>query len=179
MFEIKGKIVFDPINKTKKHYSQSSWKKVAMIEFSDDMWSYYAWFLEKEHNVKLNKPLRGSHFTIVNDIVSDDLYLEVREFFNGKEITMFIDPTNIRANKGGHWWIKVYSDDSQNIRNVMDLGVSYFGFHLTMGLATHDELEKSEIVRVTHTDGYVAGNKLYIERLIRKGVLKYKDGRFV
>jgi hypothetical protein len=92
---------------------------------------------------------------------------------------MYIDPTNVRANEKGHWWLKVYSDDAQNIRNVMGLGVPYFGFHLTIGLATHDELEKSEIVRVTKTDGYVDGNRLLIERLIRKGVLKYKDGSLV
>ena len=61
----------------------------------------------------------------------------------------------------------------------MCLGTPYFGFHLTMGLATHDELEKSEIVRITKTKGYFEGNKLFIERLIRKGVLKYKDGKFI
>lgn len=179
MFEVKGKIVFDPINKTKKHNSQASWKKVAMVEFNDDAWSYYSWFLEKEHGIKLNKPLRGSHFTIINDIVDDEIYLQARDFFSNKDITIFIDPTNVRANDKGHWWVKVYSDDAQNIRNAMGLGTPYFGFHLTMGLATHDELEKSEIVRITKTKGYFEGNKLFIERLIRKGVLKYKDGKFI
>jgi hypothetical protein len=179
MFEIKGKIVFDPINKTKKHHNQASWKKVAMVEFRDDIWSYYSWFLEKRFNLKLNKPLRGTHFTIINDIVDDEVYLQAKELFDGKEVTIQYDPNLVRSNKKGHWWLKAYSDDAQNIRNVMGLGDPYFGFHITIGLATHDELEKSEIVRVNKTNGYIDGNKLFIERLINKGVLKYKDGRFI
>jgi hypothetical protein len=179
MFEIKAKISFDPINVTKKHSKQSEWKKVALVELKDDTFALYSWFLEKEHGIKLNKPLRGSHFTVINDIVDDNIYLQAKDLFGGKEITLFIDPTNVRANSKGHWWIKVYSDDAQNIRNVMGLGDPYFGFHLTIGLATHDELEKSEIVRITNTKGYKEGSKLYIERLIRKGVLKWKDDKFI
>jgi hypothetical protein len=74
MFEVKGKISFDPINVTKKHSRQAEWKKVAMVELSDDYYALYSWFLEKEHGIKLNKPIRGSHFTIINDIVSDEVY---------------------------------------------------------------------------------------------------------
>jgi hypothetical protein len=67
MFELKGKIQFDPVNVTRKHSRQSSWKKTAMIKIDDDTWSYYAWFIEKRFNLKLNKPLRGTHITIIND----------------------------------------------------------------------------------------------------------------
>jgi hypothetical protein len=146
MFEIKGKILFDPINVTKKHNAQSSWKKVAMVEFKDDIWAYYSWFLEKRFNLKLNKPLRGTHFTIINDIVDDEIYLQAKELFHGKEITIQYDPTLIRSNKNGHWWLKAYSDDAQNIRNVMGLGSPYFGFHITIGLATHLQLEQSKYI---------------------------------
>ena len=41
MYEIKGKIVFDPIDKTKKHAKQSSWKKNVMVEFKDDTWDFF------------------------------------------------------------------------------------------------------------------------------------------
>lgn len=146
MFQLKGKILFDPINKTKKHHSQSSWKKVAMVQFDDDLWEYYSWFLLKRFNLKLNKPLRGTHFTIINDIVDDQIYLEAKELFHGKEIIVEYDPTIIRSNKGGHWWVKGYSDDAQNIRNVMGLGDPYFGFHITIGLATHLQLEHSRYI---------------------------------
>jgi hypothetical protein len=146
MFELKGRILFDPINKTKKHHSQSSWKKVAMVQFDDDIWEYYSWFLLKRFNLKLNKPLRGTHFTIINDIVDDEIYLGAKELFHGKEITIQYDPTIIRSNKAGHWWMKVYSDDAQNIRSVMGLGNPYFGFHMTIGLATHLQLEHSRYI---------------------------------
>ena len=90
MFTIKGILEFDPINVTKKHDNQSSWKKVAIVRFEndDDTWSYYAWFLKKRFNLNLNKPLRGTHLTIINDIVDDNLYEMGRQLFQGKEITI-------------------------------------------------------------------------------------------
>ena len=57
MFSIKGKIVFDPINVTKKHNSQAVWKKVAIVKFDCDIYAYYSWFLQKRFNLFLNKPL--------------------------------------------------------------------------------------------------------------------------
>ena len=79
MFEIKGKIVFDPINVTKKHNDQSTWKKVAIVKFDCDIYAYYSWFLQKRFNLFLNKPLRGTHLTFINDIVDDDVYLKARD----------------------------------------------------------------------------------------------------
>lgn len=179
MFKIKGKITFDPINKTKKHEKQSQWKKTALVEFKDDTYKLYAWFIDKTFGIKLNKPLRGSHFTIINDIVDDDIYLEAKKIFKDKEITLFLDTTNIKANDKGHWWIKVYSDDAQNIRNVMGLGKPYFGFHFTIGLATHDQLEQSEYIRTYQTKGFKEANDFLIRRYINKGILKYENGKFL
>ena len=147
MYEIKGKIVFDPIDKTKKHVRQSSWKKNVMVEFKDDTWAYYSWFLKNRFNLVLNKPLRGTHFTLVNDIVDGDIYAQAKKMFDGTEITIQYDPTNIRSNDKGHWWLKAYSDDAKNIRRVMGLDeYPFFGFHITMGLATHLQLEHSRYI---------------------------------
>ena len=146
MFKIKGKIVFDPVNVTKKHSKQSSWKKTVMVKFNCDTHDYYSWFLKKRFNLKLNKPLRGTHFTIINDIVNNDLYNESKKIFDGREIEITYDPFLIRSNEKGHWWLKAYSDDAQNIRNVMGLGDPYFGFHITIGLATHLQLEHSKYI---------------------------------
>ncbi len=148
MFEMKGILEFDPINVTKKHLKQASWKRVAVIKFDNDICEYYSWFIAKRFNLKLNKPLRGAHVTIISDIVdSDELYTQARELLNGKEITIKYDPTNIRANKKGHWWVKVYCDDVKNIRTIMGLNPDpYFGLHLTMGLATHLQLEHSNYI---------------------------------
>jgi hypothetical protein len=147
MFELKGKIEFDPVNVTKKHNDQSSWKKTAMVKFDDDTFAYYSWFLKKRFNLFLNKPLRGTHITIINDKCDDEIYAKAREIFHGKEITFRYDPTFIRANGKGHWWLKVDSEDSKNIRTAMGLTPDpYFGLHLTIGLATHLQLEHSKYI---------------------------------
>ena len=147
MFELIGKIEFDPVNVTKKHSKQASWKKTAMVKFDCDIWEYYSWFLQKRFNLYLNKPLRGTHVTIINDMVDDDIYKQARDMFHGKEIRIKYDPTQIRANRKGHWWINAESDDAKNIRSVMGLTPDpYFGLHLTIGLATHLQLEHSDYI---------------------------------
>ena len=147
MFELIGKIEFDPVNVTKKHNKQASWKKTAMVKFDCDIWEYYSWFLQKRFNLFLNKPLRGTHVTIINDMMDDDIYKQARDMFHGKEIRIKYDPTQIRANRKGHWWINAESDDAKNIRSVMGLTPEpYFGLHLTIGLATHLQLEHSDYI---------------------------------
>jgi hypothetical protein len=146
MFEMKGILVFDPINVTKKHNAQSAWKKVAIVKFDCELYDYYSWFLKKRFNLFLNKPLRGTHLTFINDIVDDDVYLKAKEMFDGKEVTVYYDPTIVRSNKSGHWWLKSESLDCANIRSVMGLGDPYFGYHITIGLATHLQLEHSKYI---------------------------------
>lgn len=146
MFTIKGKIKFDPVDVTKKHLKQASWKRVAIVEFNDDTWEYYAWFLKRRFNLRVNKPLRGTHFTLINDIVDNDIYLQAKKMFDGKEISISYDPEIIRSNEKGHWWIKAESDDANNIRSVMGLGDPFFGFHITIGRATHLDLEHSKYI---------------------------------
>ena len=150
MLELIGKIEFDPVNVTKKHNKQASWKKTAMVKFDCDIWEYYSWFLKKRFNLYLNKPLRGTHLTIINDKFDSEteyLYDQGRQLFHGKEIRIQYDPTLIRANDKGHWWINAQSDDAKNIRSVMGLTPDpYFGFHITIGLATHLQLEHSKYI---------------------------------
>ena len=179
MFELKGKIEFDPINVTKKHDIQSSWKRTVMVKFNDDLYSYYAWFVKKRFNLLLNKPLRGTHMTIVNDIVDDDLYEMSKDMFNGTEITLIYDNENIKSNEKGHWWIKSYSDDAQNIRSVMGLNSNpYFGLHITIGLATDLQLIHSEYIRECQIKGMFDGSNMLLSNMIKNGSLKYKDGLF-
>ena len=150
MLELIGKIEFDPVNVTKKHNKQASWKKTALVKFDCDIWEYYSWFLKKRFNLYLNKPLRGTHLTIINDKFDTDteyLYDQGRQLFHGKEIRIQYDPTLIRANDKGHWWINAQSDDAKNIRSVMGLTPdTYFGFHITIGLATHLQLDHSKYI---------------------------------
>jgi hypothetical protein len=153
MFTTKGHILFQPNNVTKKHIKQSEWKKTAIILINDGLCDYYSWFIEKRYNIKLNKPLRGSHVTFINEIIDNNIFNDGKKFFDGKEIEINYDPTYIRTNDIGHWWIKVYSKDIESIRHSLGMNPNpYYGLHITIGNATHLQLEQS----------------LYIKRLIDK-----------
>ncbi len=147
MLEIKTKILFDPIDRTKKHKDQSSWKKTVICVTGCDIDLYYAWFLKTRFNLVLNKPLRGAHITIVNDRVKDiELYNEAKKFLNGKELTFKYDPNEIRSN-GEEWWIKIYSDDVENIRTSMGLPAKcFYNLHLTIGSANEKNLYHSKYI---------------------------------
>lgn len=145
-FTIEGNLLFDPINISKKHHSQSSWKKVAMVVFKGDIHAYYAWFLEKRFSLVLNPPVRGAHVTIISDKIDNDTYEQAFKLFDGKTISFDYEPAEIRTN-GKHWWLKVYSTDSQNIRRALGLTPDpYMALHLTLGYANSKNEEHSEYI---------------------------------
>lgn len=143
---VKGKIYFQPENKTRKHIEQSSWKRIAMIVVNDDLTKYYSWFIEKRFNLKLNPPLRGTHVTFINDH-SDKVphFEEVSKIFHRKEIEFWIDPS-VRTN-GKHWWLPVRCKDAESIRIACGGSPQpEHKFHLTIGLATGRYLEHSKLI---------------------------------
>lgn len=151
MLELKTKIIFDPIDLTNKHKSQSKWKRVVTCQTDCDIHEYYAWFLNKRFNLKLNKPIRKAHITIVNDKIADyDLYKMAKELFHKKELVFKFDPAEIRTN-GEHFWIKMYCDDVANIRMVMGLEPKpFFNLHLTIGYAAEGiRLEHAKYIHQT------------------------------
>lgn len=134
VFKVKGIIEFSPEDKTKKHASQSAWKRVAMIRTDCDMDRYYAWFLKKRFNLDLNKTLRGTHITFISDRLDKATFEQASAMFNGKEITFYVE--NEPRTNGTHWWLRVYSPEAESIREIMGLSREpYFGMHLTLGLA--------------------------------------------
>jgi hypothetical protein len=143
LIRVKGKLQFEPENKTKKHNSQSSWKRVAMILTNDDMDLYYTWFICKRYNLVLNRPLRGSHVTIINDAEREAPFFdEVMKLYEGKEIEFFIDPSP-RTN-GEHWWLRVFSPASEEIRRLCGLNPQpYFDLHFTLGYANPKWIDHS------------------------------------
>lgn len=146
VIKVKGILEFEPEDKTKKHLSQASWKRVAMIRTNDDLCEYYAWFIKKRFNLELNKPLRGSHVTIINDAEREvPHFSDARTLFNGKPIDFYIDPEP-RTN-GEHWWLRVYCTDAESIREICGGSRDpFFAFHLTIGYATHLRLEHSNYI---------------------------------
>lgn len=153
MLEIKGKIVFDPPDMTNKHKSQSQWKKVVIVEIADDTDIYYGWFINKRFNLILNRPLRRTHITIVNDRASEldeKMYDYLKSTINGNEITFTFDPNEIRTNSK-HWWIRIKeSTDAQQIRTLLGLQpIPHLPYHLTIGYANEKNIDHSKYILET------------------------------
>ena len=143
MFTIRGKITFDPEDKTNKHTRQGVWKKAAIVLLYCDTYKYYAWFLEKRFNITLQRPLRFTHFTIINDRITtkEDLvkYEECKKKWDGKEVEFTYNP-EYRTN-GKHFWFRIYSEDALQIRKDAGLGKYEHGLHLTVGLVSEKDLD--------------------------------------
>lgn len=151
--ELKGILIFEPEDKTRKHMSQSSWKKVAMIQFEKEsnggICDYYRWFIEKRYNLNLNKPLRGAHVTVINDRYSDmnGKWEEVKEIYDGKEITVTID-LDARTDSE-HWWLRVpeeFNNDLNELRADLGLGEPFYKYHMTIGHANNKNIEHSKYI---------------------------------
>jgi hypothetical protein len=144
MILLKGKILFDPADRTAKHKNQASWKKVAMVVFEGDVCEYYSWFIKKRYSLPLNKPLRGAHITFINDREGDitGSWEDVKAKYDGKDIEVIIsiDPrTDADDPKStGHWWLPVPEEARVNlqcIREELGLGRPFYGLHLSLGHA--------------------------------------------
>jgi hypothetical protein len=138
---IKAKVVFDPKDLTKKHEKHSDWKKHVIAFIDDpDFCDYYTWFLKKRYNLFLVKPIRGVHFTVINDRLRDDVsateakYKEFKNLYNGKVIDIEYS-LDVRTD-GKHWWFRARSNDAMFIRQAIGLEAKpYWGFHITVGRA--------------------------------------------
>lgn len=159
MLKIKGKILFDPIDVTKKHNEQSLWKKVAIITFegthqTDGICAYYSWFIERRYDIKLNLPLRGAHVTLVNDRSSNiENWEEVKSIYNGKEIEISIDldarTDSSEPNSKGHWWLRVLNENNpelMEIRKLLGLNEPFYSFHMSIGYANNRNIEQSKYI---------------------------------
>lgn len=144
-----GTILFEPENVTKKHKLQAEWKRTAFVMFKSDICEYYSWFLKKRYNLILNKPLRGPHISWVNDRTSDfnDNFELVKEKWSGKEIEITLD-VDLRSDQK-HWWLNIpheHREQLHNIRSEMGLNKPYWGLHMSIGYASHLQLEHSEYI---------------------------------
>ena len=146
MLKLKGILKFDPPDKTNKHKSQASWKRVAIIELDCDIDAYYRWFIKKRYNLELNRPLRGGHITIINDSVRESpLYDLIKEKYDNTEIEFELD-LNARTN-GDHWWLKVNSPAAKDIREEGGLSREpYYTMHMTIGLANERTIAHSKYI---------------------------------
>jgi hypothetical protein len=165
--ELKGKILFDPKDQTKKHKKQASWKKMALINLPGDLCDYYAWLIDKRYNLKLNLPLRGAHISFINDSVRDikqglkcseeealQKWEEIKQKWNNKEIKVWLDPD--ARSDGKYWWLNIPKEKRKTIhqiRNELGLGQPFWSLHMSIGYANEKNISHSKyIVRLASQD---------------------------
>ena len=191
--EIEGKIIFNPQDKTAKHKSQASWKKMAMVMVKGDVCQYYAWFIRKRFHIDLSRPLRGAHVSFINDSIRDiagdsnaekqALWDKVAKKWHGKKIKIVLDvrPHAIgrtRESKSGHWWLIVPHDernDLQAIRNELGLDRPRFGMHMTIGSVVDKKSDIKNDAGATNAKRMNQAQNEYILGLIDKGHIKFEN----
>ena len=165
-----GQIEFEPENITKKHNTQSPWKRIAMVKLDGDICEYYSWFIERRFSVKLNKPIRGAHVSFINDSLRDFkrnedktneeidvLWNRVKNKWDGVRLPIMLD-LNPKFNDK-HCWFNIpheYRGKLQSIRDELGLGYPYYGLHLSLGYVNDKQLPHLK----------------YIHSLIKSGLIK-------
>jgi hypothetical protein len=131
-----------------------------MVFFDGDICEYYSWYLKKRFNLVLNKPIRDAHISFINDKSSDmslngalsmqeveDNWKKVKEKWDGQEVevSLYLD----YRTDGYHWWLNVEDESKKSlqlIRNELNLGEPYYGFHMSLGYANERNLEHSKYI---------------------------------
>jgi hypothetical protein len=180
--QFKGKIVFDPKDKTNKHKLQSSWKRIAMVTIYGDVSEYYAWFLKKRYNIILNEPLRGAHISFINDSLRDinggrgseekrnKLWNQLKKKYHNTKITITLS-TDVRTD-GNHWWLVVPEEDRtilHDIRNEIGLERPFYGLHMSIGYAVNGRMDDNFEGNGIRAGRMNLDQSMYIYKLINKG----------
>ena len=167
---IYGKIIFEPEDKTRKHTAQSSWKRMAMLHIDHgDLADYYAWFVLKRYNLPLNKPLRGSHISFINDSLRDfsvnntrnieeinTIWEAVKLKWDKKKVAVILD-ISPRFGKE-HWWLRVTDETReklQEIRTELGLGKPFWGMHMTIGYANEKNILHNQYIQNGILRGFI------------------------
>ena len=162
--KIRGKIIFDPENITKKHKNQATWKYVAMVFFDNDVSRYYSWFLKKRFNLTLERPIRNSHVTFINDSFNDlshkgeksaleveEIWNKVKKEWNNKLVDIYLeldpDTNSISKEEIDNWKKTGQGIDLWNIPNGKNnfhwwLRVPYDKREVLQGIRSELGLEK-------------------------------------
>ncbi len=173
-FILTGTILFDPKDLTKKHRLQSSWKKIALVEFDGDICEYYAWFFKKRYGIVLNTPIRKPHISFINDHVNDlnggfydktksgsekernDMWNKLKKKYHNTDINITIS-TNVQTN-GEHVWLRIEHEHRKGLIDIRsevglpipnlgknkDGSLRPLGIHMTIGYAVNGRIDYEE-----------------------------------
>lgn len=167
-----GTIEFELPNVTRKHEKQSEWKRTAMILFDGDLCEYYCWFLKKRFDLQLQKPLRNSHISFINDNFLRDSTLpedikeirweEVKNKYNNKKINVTLSLDYYTNTK--NWWLMIPHDCRRGLHDIRkELGLSkpYAGLHMSIGLVNDKNMTHSEYIHRLHNLGLIELHENY------------------
>lgn len=136
MFEITGKILFDPVAEKTKF--NEGW---AIVTFDCDICKYYQWFLNQRFNIKLSASVWGPHVSFIRGEESSN-WSELKQKYDGTEITISLDPA-MKTN-GRHWWLRAECSALKDMRVEMGLvRDNPVGLHLTVGHVLPNYIEHS------------------------------------
>lgn len=115
-----------------KNKKRSHENELIVAKVSNDIYRYYAWFLNKEYGVFLEPPPFGSHITINDGRKKIDLdkFSKYLSEIDTKKISIVCDPCVYT-----HWEffaVRVYSPELDMIRKKLGLTGNY-PFHITIG----------------------------------------------
>jgi len=169
-----GKIIFDPKDYTTKHKAQSSWKKIAMVQFDGDMCDYYAWFIKRRYGIVLNSPLRGPHISFINDHINDlnggfydkvnsgtekernNMWEQLKKKYHNTDINIILS-TEIQTN-GEHWWLRIEHEHRKELHDIRsqiglpipnlgknkDGSLKPLGIHMTIGYPVNGRVDMDD-----------------------------------
>jgi hypothetical protein len=145
--EYSGKIVFDPIAINDPHLKMfKPWWIIVSLGEENQFAEYYAWFYEKQHGIKLQRPAFGAHISVVRgEETEKENWENFKKSYNNKDIT-FTYNVSPRTN-GQHVWLRVISEELKNLREQMGYSRDgKWGLHLTLGMPTPLYLERNYFV---------------------------------
>lgn len=191
-FILTGTILFDPKDLTKKHKLQSSWKKIALVEFDGDICEYYGWFIKKRYGIVLNTPIRKPHISFINDHINDlnggfydktksgtdkersHMWEQLKKKYHNTKINITLS-TEIQTN-GQHWWLRVEHEHRVGLQAIRDeiglpipnLGknpdgsLKPLGIHLTIGYPVDGRVNEDEF-----EDGVMKAGRMNLTNSMR------------
>lgn len=142
VYSRKVKIHFDSQPISKKHIKQATWKQVAVCLFQDDLSNYYSWLVRRRTGLELIRPMRGPHFTLINDKMDKNYYDNIVSKLGESEIQ--VDITDVINTNGQDWWVRVESEAALHVRTKFGLGKPYWGFHISIGQVKPTDINASK-----------------------------------
>lgn len=130
----RGKIVYDPFRPNIKKEKNVWW---CVVEIDDEIANYYRWWVSRRYHKTMLKPSWNAHITVVGGTKPKNINKWKER--HGQEVIFAYehypqtyDPNVRRSSEPPHWWVRVYCDELNDVREELGLRREY-PFHITVG----------------------------------------------